>query len=296
MESKERYEYLGSRNTQHLISVASILCLLFGISAISIFTYNPVGVSFTSSIGLWLLSLGVSVRSRFFHKNYTSNQSNPWISGLLLSIAQFFASIASFYDPTNHGSVTTVLGLSIILPIFLFQPRSFVHYIGALFAAGGFGLLCYLSNEAWTLYNVFFSLVSAVALSIWWVLPRTTRKIENIFIATSVDLFANFAFFVFMIAVEIYPLNDEIELIYLGVISGMIIGAGAVLVMFGEIKQYWIMACCSLGLVQGLMEWAIFGNTGENYKFLAGICMTVGLEVMIMPQAFRKKELKVNDE
>ena len=116
MESKERYEYLGSRNTQHLISVASILCLLFGISAISIFTYNPVGVSFTSSIGLWLLSLGVSVRSRFFHKNYTSNQSNPWISGLLLSIAQFFASIASFYDPTNHGSVTTVLGLSIDPP------------------------------------------------------------------------------------------------------------------------------------------------------------------------------------
>lgn len=292
MESRESYLRLGSKGSWYLITISSALCLLFGISSISLFTYNPVGISFSTSIGAFGVTIGICLYSRIFQKKYLARQSNPWISGFLLTGFQLSTLIAYYYDPTNHGSITTSLGLSMVLPILLLEKFSFLHYIGAGISLAAFGILIYFSIEAWTTYSIYFTVNAIMLLSIWWILPRSHRSLESLIVPTGINFSLNLLFVLLLMVLEVFPFGNEIGLIYLGVIGGAAILTGAIFMMFEDAKDFGPMSCVVIGIIQAISEWLIMGNQGNNFKFYTTIGIAVGLEIMIFPQIWKQKTTK----
>ena len=51
-ESKENYANIESIGSRYLKSISAGVCFLFGLSILSVFSYNPIGLSISSSFGV----------------------------------------------------------------------------------------------------------------------------------------------------------------------------------------------------------------------------------------------------
>lgn len=299
MESTQEYKrHEESKNAiANLAIVSAAVILLLGTSVSSVFSYNPIGTCFSVSIGVWLTSVCYYVYSLISKdkKITLPFPENIYITGVLTSLSQLFACIAYYYNPMNHGEVTTLLGISAMVPMLLSDKSHISQIPGVLAVLIGLGFTTYYSLDFWLHYSFFFAIGSILVLTWLFSLPKKSDATpKDVFVTLTIYFALNVLGFFILCGLGLYPWDDEKALVYFGIGSGICIAFVGYIGLKFEFMGVGALAFMSIGYIQIVIEKLVFGVDATTQLFYPVLPIFIGLEFIALPQIvlFREKVSK----
>ncbi|OMJ68094.1 hypothetical protein SteCoe_34546 [Stentor coeruleus] len=289
MASTQEYKKLeeSTKTIENLAIVSAAIILLLGTSVSTVFSYNPIGTCFSVSIGVWLTGVCYYVYSLISKdkKITLPFPENIYITGVLTSLGQVFAYIAYYYNPMNHGEVTTLLGISAVVPILLSEKSHISQIPGLLAVLIGLGFTAYYSLDFWLHYSFFFAIASVFVLTWLFNLPKKSDSTpKDAFYALTIYFILNVLGFFILCGLGLYPWDEERALVYFGIGSGICIAFACYIALKFEFMGIGALAFMSIGYLQIVIEKFVFGVEATPQLFYPVLPIFIGLEFIALPQ------------
>jgi len=293
MESKTGYNLLVPESSGILLSITSSALIFFGVVILALLTYNPVAASFAVSLGILLSVSGAIIYVHLKKNPWVGTIPNPWAAAVLIPLIQITACIAYYYNPMNHGPVTIILSMG-VFPSYIFTNKTHaLRYLPLVAVLVGLGLTVYYSNVLWLDHSLFWAVVSSVLVACVMMLNRVQVSMNRVGVIGLGNFVVNTLFVLGLMVLGIRPLSDELSLISLCVLSGVLIGLGAIL---GAVSRAGDINCIGyslIGILQMLVDLAIFSVNPIGQLFLPTLPIFIGVEALLIVSLWKKR--KVSD-
>jgi hypothetical protein len=292
METEENYIMIGERNNWFIFSISGLLMLGLGVFTISLYSYNPVAISISSSVGAWGVVLIMTIYSKLTNKNFKMCNMNPLASGILVTLFQVASILSYYYDPGDAGTTTVVISIFIIT--LKYPSRTLITCIGIIAIAAGLVVLVYIDYITWTLTSFAYSTLALVFFRAIKIFNKSEGKIENLLIISSINTLINILIIGFLMILGLSPFNYELELMVFGFIAGGLISSAWIIFMVFDIKEQGVILCGSIGSIHTISEWIYAEIHLQTLKFIPVIIISTGIELILISRYIQEKTIKIN--